>query len=106
MKRYHLIATKTKMIKLLRGFGYQPSKTAQFTKAFRRRTWWLEWFDDTGSYKATLSTAAGRAFLGVRFWDSLSTPEQWISHTLDGTVLDKYNLREEIDNEQKTDHRS
>lgn len=96
MKRYHLIANKTKMVKLLREFGFKPTRTAQFTKAFRRRTWWLEWFDDTGSYKATISTAAGKAFLGVRFWDSLSTPEQWISHTLTGDVLDKFKLREEI----------
>lgn len=99
MKRYQLIANKTKMIKLLRSYGYAPSRTAQFKKAFRRRTWWLEWLDDTGSYQATLFTVAGRAFLGISFWDSLSAPEQWISHTLDGDVLDKYNLREEIKNE-------
>ena len=99
MKRYQLTANKTKMINLLREFGFEPTRTAQFSKAFRRRTWWLEWFDDTRSYKATLSTAAGRAFLGIRFWDSLSAPEQWISHTLDGAVLDKYKLREEIKNE-------
>lgn len=100
MKRYQLTVNKTKLDKLLREFGFKPTKTAQFSKAFRRRTWWLEWFDDTGSYRATISTTAGRAFLGVRFWDSFSAPEQWISHTLEGDVLDKYKLREEINNEE------
>lgn len=92
---YQLTADKTKMVKLLRSKGYTPAKNATFTKAFRARTWWLEWFDNTGSYNATLSTAAGSAFLGIRFNDS-ENPEKWTAFTLPMSELKAFDLLETV----------
>lgn len=89
-----LNANKTKMMNLTKAMGYTPPHNAQFTKAFRSRTWWLEWYDKTGSYSATLSTAAGKAFFGMRFndWES---PEKWTAKTLSLEDLKKIDLVEE-----------
>ncbi len=89
-----LTANKTKMIKLARDLGYNPPSKSQFTKLFRSRTWWLEWGDGTGYYSATLSTAAGRAFFGVRFNDG-ENPEKWTATTLTFAKLLAFGLVEE-----------
>lgn len=89
-----LNANKTKMIRLAKAMGYAP-RNAQFIKAFRDRTWWLEWYDKTGSYSATLSTAAGKAFFGMRFNDWEGSPEKWTAKTLSLEKLREYDLLKE-----------
>ncbi len=92
-----LTANKTKMLELTKAMGYNPPRKAQFVKAFRSRTWWLEWEDNDGSYSATLSTAAGRAFWGMRYQEyDTGRPEQWTAKTLSLTELQKFGLVEEL----------
>lgn len=91
-----LNANKTKMMNLTKAMGYTPPRDAQFVKAYRDRHWWLEWYDETGSYQATLSTAANRAFFGMRFSDWEDTPEQWTAETLTLEKLREFDLVEEL----------
>lgn len=65
-----LICNKTKLIKLCREHGYHPqTRDAQFAKAFRKRTWWLEWGEDGVYYRASFFVEAGKVVLGVsRQW--------------------------------------
>ncbi len=90
-----LNVNKTKMIRLAKNLGYDPPHYAQFTKLFRRRTWWLEWYDNTGFYSATISTAAGKAFFGMRFNDWAGSPEKWTAKTLSLEKLGEYDLVKE-----------
>lgn len=90
-----LTANKTKLLRLVRAKGYDAPRNARFTKAFRSRTWWLEWMDDLGSWQATLSIAAGRAFLGMRYRVDLDGPEKWTAHTLSRSELEEFELLEE-----------
>lgn len=92
-----LNANKTKMVRLARAMGYNPPRNARFVKAFRSRTWWLEWESNTGFYSATLSAAAGRAFFGMRYqeYDS-DSPEKWTAETLAIEELKKFDLVEEV----------
>lgn len=90
-----LNTNKTKMIRLTKAMGYNPPRNAQFIKEFRSRTWWLEWHDKIGCYSAILSTAAGKAFLGMRFNDWEGSPEKWTAETLSVEKLREYDLLKE-----------
>lgn len=96
-----LEANKTKMLRLVRAMGYNPPHNARFVKAYRSRHWWLEWSDNSGFYQATLSTAAYRAFFGMRFSDWGESPEQWTAMTLSLNDLRKFDLLKELPHPQK-----
>lgn len=82
-----LTANKTNMMKLVKSLGYNPPKTAQFAKASRSRSWWLEWFDENGSdYRAYLSTSMGKPLLGM------TMDGKWTCHNLTLGELQKCGL--------------
>lgn len=82
-----LTANKTNFIKLLKGLGYTPSKHAQFSKAPRSRSWWLEWLgNDDRSYRAYLSTSLGKPLLGM------TIDGKWKTHDLTLGELQRYGL--------------
>lgn len=59
-------ANKTRMVRLLRRFGFDVpnSRRAQFSKY--KTSYWLDYEDSSGAWhKATYSSAGGRAFLMV-----------------------------------------
>lgn len=88
-----LKASKTKMIRLAKAMGYDPPQNAGFIKAYRARTWWLVWDDNRGSYEAVLSTAAGRAFFGMRYQAyDCDAREKWKATTLSLDDLKKFEL--------------
>lgn len=98
-----LTANKAKMMELTKAMGYNPPRKAQFVKAFRARTWWLEWWDNNGEYSATLSTAAGRAFFGMRYREhDTDSPEQWTAKTLSMAGLRQFGLVEELVSKTRT----
>lgn len=63
---YYLKANKTKMVKLLRLFGYHPTVSqARFEKMFRRRSYTLIWKEPAGFFEARLLTAGGVSHLRI-----------------------------------------
>lgn len=62
-----LTCSKRKLVTLCCEFGYAPHKPI-YTKAYRDRTWWLEWQEGEVAYKASFSTCAGHAMLGIEEW--------------------------------------
>lgn len=90
-----LTANKAKMLRLVRDLGYNPGRQNRFSKVPYRRSWFLEWHDDQGYYRAIYSAAAGRAFLGMtrRTWGG---PEQWESQSLSIEQLREYGMVEEL----------
>ena len=70
---YYLKANKTKMVKLLRRFGYHPTVSkARFEKMFRRRSYTLVWKEPSGFFDARLFTAGCACHLRIAH-DSQST---------------------------------
>lgn len=94
-----LSANKSKMMRLVKARGYTPPSNARFIKAYRARTWWLEWEDGNGFYQASFSTAAGRAFLGVRYRE-YDHPEKWNAQTLTLEELKEFDLVKELPSQQ------
>ena len=60
----NLIANKTKMIRLCREYGLEPKK-AKCTKAYRNRSWWLDWADSDYSWRVSLMVAGGAPVIGM-----------------------------------------
>ena len=82
-----LRANKTSLIKLLKTLGYSPTTHAQFSKAPRSRSWWLEWLGEDGrSYRASLLTSMGKPLLGMTIDGS------WNTHSLTLGDLQKHGL--------------
>lgn len=91
MKTYYLTANKTKMIKLLKDKGYNPTpKKARFEKLYRRRSYTLCWLEGSGMHKAMLYTAAGKPHLSI-----INNAGERIIH-LTSAELDQYNMKEEM----------
>lgn len=62
-----LTCSKRKLVTLCREFAYAPHKPI-YTKAYRKRTWWLEWQEGEVAYKATFSTYTYHVMLGIEKW--------------------------------------
>ena len=63
---YYVKANKTKMVELLRLYGYKPIvHSARFEKMFRRRSYTLIWKEPAGFFEASLFTAGGVSHLSV-----------------------------------------
>lgn len=82
-----LTANKSNLIKLLKSLGYNPATPSHFSKAYRSRSWWLEWFDGKGTeYRAYLSTSMGKPLLGM------TIDGKWMCHNLTLSDLQKHGL--------------
>ncbi len=98
-----LTANKTKMIRLVRSMGYNPTQNAEFTKAYRCRHWWLEWEDGNNSYHAVLSSHRGVAFLGMKQKEyGSSSPEKWTAWDITPAQLQEFELVEELVSKTRT----
>lgn len=96
-----LTCNKTKLIKLCHEHGYQPTVDAVYTKAYRARTWWLEWVEDDAYYKISFTSTAGRAYLGCdKSWynDFGEKQHTWQSNNV---TMDQLNRLGLIDKEGK-----
>lgn len=63
---YYIKANKTKMVDLLRLYGYKPIvRQARFEKVFRRRSYTLIWKEPAGFFQARLLTAGGVSHLCI-----------------------------------------
>ena len=63
---YYIKANKTKMVNLLRLYGYKPIvRQARFEKLFRRRSYTLIWREPKGFFEARLFTAGGISHLRI-----------------------------------------
>lgn len=95
-----LKANKTKLIALCREMGYRPTREAEFTKAFRDRSWWLEWGENGTFHRAHFFIDWGRVLLGVEkkweeYWDGEPCKkETWHVHNVTNDQISRLGLVE------------
>ena len=63
---YYIKANKTKMVDLLRLYGYKPIvHSARFAKMYRRRSYTLIWKEPAGFFEARLFTVGGVSHINI-----------------------------------------
>ena len=72
-----ICVNKTKLRALCQELGYNPSRNAEFMKAFRDGVWWLEWGDDGTWYRASLFVDRGHVCFSVRWKTENKRVENW-----------------------------
>ena len=100
----NLIANKTKMIRLCREYGLEPKK-AKCTKAYRNRSWWLDWADSDYSWRVSLMVAGGAPVIGIRrrWYDDSAEKERetWECKEIPLDLAEKLGIIEEIPRERR-----
>lgn len=98
----NLIANKTKMLRLCREYGLEPKK-AKCTKAYRNRSWWLDWADSDYSWRVSLMVAGGAPVIGIRrrWYDDSAEKERetWECKEIPMDLAEKLGIIEEIPRE-------